>query len=43
MEQHQSVELIAAIHLSSKLRSHIKLIWDDDSGKDQEKELTPAL
>ena len=43
LEQHQSAELIAAIHMGSKLRTHIKLIWDDDAGVGQEKELTPSL
>lgn len=43
LEQHQSAELIAAIHMGSKLRAHIKLIWDDDAGSCHEKELTPSL
>jgi hypothetical protein len=43
LEQHQSVELIAAITLGSPLRAHIKLLWDDATGQDQEKELTPSL
>jgi len=43
LEQHQAVELIAAIHMGSPLRAHIKLQWDDEMGSDHEKELTPAL
>ena len=43
LEQHQSVELIAAMHMASPPRTHIKLIWDDDTGQDHEKELTPSL
>ena len=43
MEQHQAVELIAFIHMSSPLKAHIKLQWDDEAGTDHEKELTPTL
>jgi Tfp pilus assembly pilus retraction ATPase PilT len=43
LEYQQAVELIAAIHMGSPLRAHIKLIWDDETGTDHEKELTPAL
>lgn len=43
LDQHQSVELIAVVSLSSTLRTHIKLIWDDETGKDHEKELTPSI
>ena len=43
LDQHQSAELIAAIHLGSTLRTHIKLQWDDETGADYEKELTPSL
>jgi uncharacterized cupredoxin-like copper-binding protein len=43
LEQHQSVELIAAISLGSPLRAHIKLVWDDEIGQSHEKELTPSL
>lgn len=42
MEQHQSVEIIASRHLRSPPRVHIKLIWDDETGLDNEKELTPS-
>jgi hypothetical protein len=43
LEQHQSVEVIASMHLKSSPRVHIKLQWDDESGSDHEKELTPTL
>lgn len=43
LEQHQSVELIAAIDMQSPSRMTIKLIWDDETGKDNEKELTPTV
>lgn len=41
LEQHQSADVVAAILLSSPRRAHIKLLWDDDTGSDHEKELTP--
>lgn len=43
LEQHQSVELIVAVTLGSGVRVHIKLLWDDEAGKDNEKELTPVV
>jgi hypothetical protein len=43
LEQHQSVDLIAAVTLGSHLRTHIKLQWDDEAGENHEKELTPSL
>jgi len=43
LEQHQSIELCAVVSLGSDGRAHIKLIWDDETGKDYEKELTPSL
>jgi len=43
LEQHQSVEVLAAITLGGPLRAHVKLVWDDDSGTDNEKEVTPSL
>lgn len=43
LEQHQSVEVIAALGLSSSRRAHIKLVWDDETGTDHEKELTPSF
>lgn len=43
LEQHQSVDLIACVTLGSHLRTHIKLQWDDETGRNHEKELTPSL
>lgn len=43
MEQHQSVELTAAVTHRSGPCAHIKLLWDDETGKDNEKELTPVV
>jgi hypothetical protein len=43
LEQHQSVDLIACVTLGSHLRTHIKLLWDDETGADHEKELTPSI
>ena len=43
LEQHQSVELIAAVTSSAGPRVHIKLQWDDEAGTDYEKELTPTI
>lgn len=43
LEQHQSVEVLAGILLSGPRRAHVKLLWDDDTGVDHEKELTPSL
>lgn len=43
MEQHQSIELIAAVSMGSPTRMTIKLIWDDDSGMNNEKIVMPTL
>lgn len=43
LEQHQAVEVIAANHMGAGPRVHIKLEWDDDTGANFEKELTPTL
>lgn len=42
MEQHQSVELIAAVAMGSPSRAHIKLTWNDEAGEGHEKELHPS-
>ena len=42
MEQHQSVELIAAVCMGSPNRIHIKLSWDDETAQGHEKELHPT-
>lgn len=43
LEQHQSVEVPALQLLAGSARAHIKLIWDDETGSDHEKELTPSF
>jgi hypothetical protein len=43
LEQHQAVEVIVAVTFSTPLFAHIKLQWDDETGSDHEKELTPSL
>lgn len=43
LEQHQSVELFAAVTMGSSLGCHIKLQWDDGAGANHEKELTPRI
>ena len=43
LDQHQSVELIAAVHMGSKSKQHIKLLWDDDYGDDHSKSVYPTL
>lgn len=43
LEQHQSVEVLAAIFLSGPRDSHIKLVWDDELGSDHSKELWPRF
>jgi hypothetical protein len=43
LEQHQNVDLLAAVHMQSPSRIEIALVWDDASGKDRRKPLTPVL
>lgn len=43
LEQHQSVELAAAVIHSAGPSGHIKLKWDDQTCVDHEKELMPIL
>lgn len=43
LERHQSVEVIAAVHMQTKPKHTIKLIWDDDYSNDNEKTLYPTL
>lgn len=43
LEQHQNIELIAAVTMGSPSRAHLRLVWDDASGKDREKEVTPTI
>lgn len=42
MEQHALVELIAAVHMGSPNRVHIRLTWDDATGQEHTKELHPT-
>jgi hypothetical protein len=43
LEQHQWAEVLASITHGGPLRAHVKLVWDDATGTDHEKELTPSL
>ena len=43
MEQHQSVELIASVHMGSPSKMTVELIWDDDTGVNQSKLFYPTL
>lgn len=43
LEPHQGVELIAAIHLGSKSKHPLKLIWDDDFKTGNEKMIYPTI
>jgi hypothetical protein len=42
LERHQSLELIAAVHMGSPSRVHIRLTWDDETGEDHSKEQHPS-
>lgn len=43
LEQHQYVEVAAIRLLNGPSRAHVKLVWDDDSGENHEKEVTPSF
>lgn len=43
LEQHQSIEVHARVHMQSPNRAQIRLLWDDASGKDRQKEIFPTL
>lgn len=43
LEQHQSVELIAAPHMGSKLKHTIRLLWADDASGSNEKTMHLTL
>ena len=43
LEQHQAVELIAAIHMGSKPKQTIRLLWNDDTADNNEKIVYPTL
>lgn len=43
LERHQSVELIAAVHMQTKRKLVIRLIWEDDAETHNEKLSYPTL
>jgi hypothetical protein len=43
LDTFQSVELIASVHLGTKAKHPIRLIWDDDSGERNEKIVYPTI
>ncbi|WP_086930571.1 hypothetical protein [Agarilytica rhodophyticola] len=43
LERHQSVELIAAVHMLTKSKHVIRLIWEDDAQSHNEKLSYPTL
>lgn len=43
LEPFQSVELIAAVHIGSKSKHEVKLLWEDDHSKTNEKTTYPTL
>ncbi len=43
MDPHQSVELIAAVHMKTKSKHVIKLSWSDDHAENNEKLVYPTI
>lgn len=43
LERHQSVELIAAVHMQTKRKHVVRLIWEDDAQSHNEKLSYPTL
>ncbi len=43
LERHQSVELIASVHMQTKSKHVIRLIWEDDAQSHNEKTSYPTL
>lgn len=43
LERHQSVELIAAVHMQTKRKHVVQLIWEDDAQSHNEKLSYPTL
>lgn len=43
LERHQSVELIAAVHMQTKRKHVVRLIWEDDAQAHNEKLSYPTL
>ncbi len=43
LERHQSIELIAAVHMQTKRKYVVRLIWEDDAEPHNEKLSYPTL
>ncbi len=43
IEPHQGVELVASVHLGSKRKHPIRLIWDDEFRSNNEKTVYPTI
>ena len=43
LEPQQGVELLAAVHMQTRAKHTIKLIWDDDTSAENEKTVYPTL
>lgn len=43
LEKYQSVELIAAVHMQTKRKHVVRLIWEDDAQSYNEKLSYPTL
>jgi len=43
LEKHQSVELIAAVHMRTAAKHTMKIYWEDDHSKNNEKTVYPTL
>lgn len=43
LERHQSVELIAAVHMQTKRKHVVRLLWEDDAQSHNEKLSYPTL
>lgn len=43
LDTHQSVELIAAVHMQTKRKHAIKLIWSDEFSQSNEKTVYPTI
>lgn len=43
IKPHQSVELFASVHLGSKMKHPIRLIWDDEFRSNNEKTVYPTI
>lgn len=43
LDSHQSVELVAAVHMGTKRKQLVRLIWEDSSEEHNEKVFYPTL